>query len=127
VDWSDQTSVIDYLLAYERMLAGDRRPFDDTTWRDLVSSDVARARDIEASQNHTLLEQGDVPADPISSIRAPTLVIHGAADPMFPLAHGRALTDEIPGAHLLTLEGAGHGIEPVDWEPVARAIVAHTA
>jgi pimeloyl-ACP methyl ester carboxylesterase len=46
------------------------------------------------------------------------LVIHGPADPMFPLAHGRALADEIPNARLLTLEGAGHGVERADWEPV---------
>jgi pimeloyl-ACP methyl ester carboxylesterase len=45
---------------------------------------------------------------------------------MFPLEHGQALADEIPGAKLLTLEGAGHGIEPADWEPIADAILAHT-
>ena len=66
-------------------------------------------------------------AAPLSSIEAPTLVIHGTADPMFPLAHGRALAEEIPGASLLTLDGAGHGVERADWEPVVRAILAHTA
>ena len=45
---------------------------------------------------------------------------------MFPLAHGRAVASEIAGARLLTLEGAGHGIERVDWERVARAIATHT-
>ena len=37
-----------------------------------------------------------------------------------------ALADEIPGARLLTLEGAGHGVEPDDWEPIVRAILEHT-
>lgn len=46
---------------------------------------------------------------------------------MFPLAHGQALAEEIPGARLLTLEGAGHGIDRADWEPIAHAILAHTA
>jgi pimeloyl-ACP methyl ester carboxylesterase len=53
-------------------------------------------------------------------------VIHGTADPMFPLAHGQALAEEIPRASLLTLEGAGHGVERADWEPIAHAILAHT-
>jgi len=55
------------------------------------------------------------------------LVIHGTADPMFPLVHGQALAEEIPGARLLTLEGAGHGVDRADWETLVRAIVEHTS
>src|SRR5688500_13704116 len=62
-----------------------------------------------------------------SPITAPTLVIHGTADPMFPVAYGEALAREIPGARLLRLEGAGHGVDRADWEPVARAIIEHTS
>ena len=127
VDWSDRASVIDYFVAYERMLAGGVRPFDEAAWRELVRRDVERAHDIAASQNHSLASEGDVSSEPMSSIAAPTLVIHGTADPMFPLAHGRALAQEIPGARLLTLERAGHGVDRADWERIARAIHAHTA
>jgi pimeloyl-ACP methyl ester carboxylesterase len=126
VDWSDRASVVDYLVAYERMLAGGVRPFDEAAWRELVGRDVERARDIAASENHSLIPEGDVPSEPISSIAVPTLVIHGTADPMFPLAHGQVLAEEIPGARLLTLEGAGHGVDRADWEPIAHAILAHT-
>jgi pimeloyl-ACP methyl ester carboxylesterase len=127
VDWSDQDSVIEYLVAYERMLAGGVRPFDDVAWRELVRRDVHRARDIAASENHSVISEGDVPSEPTSSIAVPTLVIHGTADPMFPLAHGQALAEEIPGARLPTLEGAGHGVDRADWEPIADGILAHTA
>jgi pimeloyl-ACP methyl ester carboxylesterase len=127
VDWSERRSVIEYLVGYQRMLAGGARPFDEAAWRALVSRDVERARDIAASQNHNLISEGDVPSGPLSSVAAPTLVIHGTADPMFPLAHGQALAEEIPGAKLLTLEGAGHGVDQADWETIARAILAHTA
>jgi pimeloyl-ACP methyl ester carboxylesterase len=127
VDWSDPGSAIEYLVAYQRMLAGGVRPFDEIAWRKLVRRDVERARDIAISQNHNLIPEGDVPSEPTSAIAAPTLVIHGSADPMFPPAHGQALAQEIPRANLLTLEGAGHGVEQADWEPIARAILAHTA
>ena len=43
-------------------------------------------------------------------IAAPTLVVHGDRDPVFPLPHGEALRDAIPGAELLVLEGAGHDL-----------------
>jgi pimeloyl-ACP methyl ester carboxylesterase len=125
-DWSDRASVIDYLVAYEHMLAGAARPFDEAAWRELVRRDVERARDIAASQNHSLIAEGDVPSEPISSVTVATLVIHGSADPMFPLAHGEALAEEIPGARLMTLEGAGHGVDRADWEPIVQAILAHT-
>jgi pimeloyl-ACP methyl ester carboxylesterase len=127
VEWSERRSVIEYLVGYQRMLSGGARPFDEAAWRALVRRDVERACDIAASQNHNRIPEGHVPSGPISSVAAPTLVIHGTADPMFPHAHGQALAEEIPGAKLLTLEGAGHGVERADWERVSHAILAHTA
>jgi pimeloyl-ACP methyl ester carboxylesterase len=127
VDWSDPGSLIDYLVAYARVLAGEERRFDEAEARDLVRRDVGRARDVASLQNHNLLADGDTPRRPLSSIEAPTLVIHGTADPMFPLAHGEALVAEIPSARLFPLEGAGHGVQAADWETITRAIATHTA
>jgi pimeloyl-ACP methyl ester carboxylesterase len=125
VDWSDPESVIDYLVAYWRVLAGER-PFDEAATRKLAQHDVARARNFAAAQNHDRLREGSS-VKPLSSISAATLVMHGTADPMFPIEHGEELADEIPGAKLLRLEGAGHGVERADWETIARAILTHTA
>ncbi|MCY1159764.1 MAG: catD1 [Citricoccus sp.] len=126
VDWSDPASVADYLIGYERMLAGAARPVDVAAVKGLVARDVARSRDIRTIQNHDLLEDEDRPRGPLSSITAPTLVIHGGADPLFPPAHGRALAEEIPGARLLQLDGAGHGLHRADWPIVARSVLEHT-
>ena len=54
-------------------------------------------------------------------------MIHGTADPMFPMEHAQALAEEIAGARLLPLEGAGHGVYRADWEAIAGAILEHTA
>ena len=77
-------------------------------------------------QNHNILSDDRRVSETLSSIAAPTLVIHGTADPMFPLPHGEALAREISGAELLRLAGAGHGIDPADWETIVHAIVHHT-
>lgn len=127
VDWSDAESVIDYLVGYSRVLAGRRRPFAEAPMRSLVRRDVERARDFAGIQNHDMLPEGDVVGGSLSSIAAPTLVLHGTADPMFPIEHGEALAREIPGARLLRLEGAGHGVDRADWETIAGAILTHTA
>jgi pimeloyl-ACP methyl ester carboxylesterase len=126
VDWSDDESVIEYLVRYARVLAGDERSFDEEAARELVQRDVERSRDIAATQNHNAIAEGALPRDQLSAIAVPTLVVHGAADPMFPLDHGVALADAIPGAELLVLEGAGHGVVRADWQRIVRAIIRHT-
>jgi pimeloyl-ACP methyl ester carboxylesterase len=127
VDWSDERSVIGYLVDYARVLAGGARPFDEAAIQELVRRDVERAHNIAASQNHGLAAEGEVSSrQSLSSIAVPTLVIHGTEDPMFPLEHGEALARDIPGARLLTLEETGHGVERADWETIAGAILAHT-
>jgi pimeloyl-ACP methyl ester carboxylesterase len=126
VDWSDAASVIEYLVDYARMLSGGQRAFDEAAARELVRRDVERARNFAAAQNHDNLSDDERSREPVSSISAPTLVIHGTADPMFPLGHGEALAKEISGATLLTLKRAGHGIDRADWDTVARAVLEHT-
>jgi pimeloyl-ACP methyl ester carboxylesterase len=127
VDWSDPESAVDYLADYSRVLSGGRRPFDEAAIRALVRRDIDRARDFAAARNHDVLADDGRSHRPLASIGAPTLVIHGTADPMFPLEHGAALADEIPEARLLTLEDAGHGVERADWETIAAAIVEHSS
>ena len=127
VDWSNRESMIDYLVDYSCLLAGDQRPCDGVALRDLVRRDVERANNVASLQNHELMSHDDRSHPPLSSIIAPTLVIHGTADPMFPLAHGEALASEIPGATVLVLDRAGHGVDPADWPIIVPAIIAHTA
>jgi pimeloyl-ACP methyl ester carboxylesterase len=126
VDWSDPGSVIEYLVDYSRVLSGGRRPFDEAAARELARREVERARDLTAAGNHELLADDGRSHPPLSSIAAPTLVIHGTADPMFPPEHGEALAGEIPSAQLLSLEGAGHGVDRADWPTLARAILERT-
>ncbi len=125
VDWSDRESVIEYLVEYWRVLAGGERPFDEAALRELASREVERATNFAALQNHDVMSHGQPSKKPLSSIAAPTLVIHGTADPMFPIGHGEALAEEIPDARLLRLEGAGHGVYRADWEAIVAAILAH--
>jgi pimeloyl-ACP methyl ester carboxylesterase len=124
---SGADAVADHQVAYARLLAGGRRPFDEDAARRLVRRDMARARDFAAARNHDVLPEGDPPGAPLPSITVPALVIHGTADPLFPLAHGEALAELLPEGRLLVLPDAGHGIERPDWPVVVPAVLAHTA
>jgi pimeloyl-ACP methyl ester carboxylesterase len=47
-------------------------------------------------------------SDRLGVIAAPTLVIHGDADPLVPVENGRRLAAGIAGAELIVYEGVGH-------------------
>jgi pimeloyl-ACP methyl ester carboxylesterase len=126
VDWSDRASVIEYLVDYSRLLAGGRRPFDEAAVRELARREVERAHNFAAAQNHEVLTDDERQHEHLSSITVPTLVIHGTVDPLFPLEHGKALSEEIQAARLMPVEGAGHGVDRADWDTVAQAILEHT-
>ena len=124
VDWSDRGSVIEYLVDYSRVLGGGRAA-RSTNRRPETSASRGRARPQFRRRAEPRLDPGGA-GEPLSAMDVPTLVIHGTADPMFPIGHGEALGDEIPGASLLGLERAGHGVERADWETNAGAILDHT-
>lgn len=126
VDWSDRQSVIEYLVDYSRLLSGGHRGFDESWWLDFVRRDLERADNAASLQNHDVMGHDDRAHPPLSSITVPTLVIHGTVDPMFSLAHGRALAESIPGAALLPIDGAGHGVYRADWPTILPAILQHT-
>jgi pimeloyl-ACP methyl ester carboxylesterase len=56
---------------------------------------------------------------------APTLVIHGADDPLVPLAAGRDTAQNIPGAELLVIEGMGHDFPEALMPRLATVIADH--
>ncbi|GAA2786899.1 alpha/beta fold hydrolase [Kitasatospora aburaviensis] len=129
VDWSDREAVIDSIVEGERPFAAVSRPFDEDGVRRLAARVVDHARDIAAqSTNPYLLDAGSPWRHRLGAITAPTLVLHGREDPMFPVEHGRALAAEIPGARFLALPGTGHEVFPEHtWDTVVPTLLAHTA
>lgn len=128
-DWTDRDAVVEHIVEGERPYAGPGE-FDDQRMRALAARVYERSDDIAASvANHFLLDAGDSVHPDLSELRGlPTLVLHGTADPLFPLAHGRALADEIPGARLLELEGVGHQLPPPrTWDLVVATLIEHTS
>jgi proline iminopeptidase len=62
----------------------------------------------------------------LAKITAPTLVIHGAADPLVPAACGIDSARSIPGARLEIIEGMGHDLPTALIERLLALIDAHT-
>lgn len=127
-DWSDRSAVIDYIVDEVRAYAGSR-PFDEAAVRRLVGRIVDRTNDIASTMtNHSLIEDDERAEQQLGDVRAPTLVLHGTEDPLFPYRHAEALATEIPGARLVPLEGVGHEMPPpATWDEVVQVILDHTS
>jgi len=61
----------------------------------------------------------------LEQLSLPTLVIHGTADRLLPVANGRLIASRIPGARLELLEGIGHMFWWEQPERSAELVVSH--
>jgi pimeloyl-ACP methyl ester carboxylesterase len=110
-----------------RVLAGVDNPFDFDAERVKVERAYDRSyyplgfgRQLVA----ILASHTRIPA--LRSVKVPTLVVHGADDPLVPPENGRRVAGAVPGARYLEFAGAGHNLPPSTWSDVADAI-AETA
>jgi len=112
-----------------RVLNGGQMPFDEDAARRIVELSRDQADAPTSAVNHDLAAKWMTPDrfEPLSSIKAPTLIVHGTADPLRPLPHGEALAAQIPGARLQPIPGMGHGFfSPQLPRRVAKLILGHT-
>jgi pimeloyl-ACP methyl ester carboxylesterase len=61
----------------------------------------------------------------LGAIKAPTLVIHGAIDPLVPPDAGQDVANTVPGAKLLMIANMGHALPIPTWPEIIAAIAAH--
>ena len=129
-DWTDRAAVAEFAAARADVLGDD--PVQARSTAERIFDRVPGATPSVQMANQMAMVFSRLDCGPrwrerLPEIAVPTLVVHGTADPMFPFPHGEALAAEIPGARLLALEGAGHGVERADWDVLAAAILEHTS
>lgn len=114
----------------EELVRGATRVITGPGWADAhagaVEELVALAREqptpkrVFGAQLQAIL--GSDRSERVRSIRAPTLVIHGDADPLIVYENGVRLAERIPGARLETLAGVGHLLHYEAPEVVDRLV-----
>lgn len=121
---SDVEKIVSVLRAY----AGPSPYFDEEHVRRLAVQDVARTVNVDSAMTNHFCISFDAPrAGGFGDVVAPTLVVHGSLDPVFPLEHGEALRDAVPGASLLVLDSVGHDLPRPVWPRFVDALVEHSA
>jgi pimeloyl-ACP methyl ester carboxylesterase len=61
----------------------------------------------------------------LAQVTAPTLVLHGKADPLVPMACGQDTARRIPGARFESIEGMGHDLPPGVVERLLAFLIPH--
>ncbi|GLY03812.1 alpha/beta hydrolase [Actinoplanes sp. NBRC 101535] len=113
-------------LDLARMIHAPGHPFDEEDARLRVERELdaglpsgvrdsrAQARQVSAGWHGPRLRD----------LRVPTLVLHGAQDPLARPAAGRRIAASVPGARYVELPGTGHDLPREVWPTVAREIRA---
>ncbi len=91
-------------------------PMERERLTEIITQAYRRDASVRGFLNHfaATLKSGDRTAK-LPQVTARTLVIHGTADPLMPVAAGRALASLIPGAQWLPIAGMGHDFGEALW------------
>lgn len=113
-------------LAFYQRISSSICPFDENYYRDYVLQALARNYSPEGTKRQmvAVAMTGDL-RPYIKSIDVPTLVIHGSIDPLFPLAAGQDIAENIVNAKLEIIEGMGHETPPALNSQIATLIITH--
>jgi pimeloyl-ACP methyl ester carboxylesterase len=109
-----------------KLIGSPGYPTPEAELRAMVERDQARCLYPRGMARQTLAIMAAPSRVPLlRRIAVPTLVIHGLADPLVPVAAGRELGRLIPGARLELIEGMGHDLPAPLLPRIGRLILGH--
>ena len=108
---NDRETMIAHGVRAEKIIGSPGHPVSEDVIRARVERDFDRMHYPAGPgrQLAAVVANGDRRAA-IASIKAPTMVIHGADDPLVPVEAGRDTAATIPGAQITEVPGMGHNL-----------------
>jgi len=124
----DRAGYVREYVATWAVLAGDHFPFDAerTARQGAASYDRGINPPGVARQMLAIIASGNR-KKALRTVAIPTLVIHGTDDPLVPVPAAPDLSQTIPGAGLLLIEGMGHSFPREVWPRIIDAIANHAS
>jgi pimeloyl-ACP methyl ester carboxylesterase len=120
---ADVDAIVAFGVAAARIVGSPAYPAEESRLTARVRADFERSFSPAgfARQMAAIVADGDR-RDRNAGITAPTLVIHGDADPLVPVEGGHDTAASIKGAELMIIPGMGHDLPVQLVEPIADAI-----
>jgi pimeloyl-ACP methyl ester carboxylesterase len=120
---SSRQEAIERTLAVFGVIGSPGFELDETELRARAALSYDRADDPRgvARQLLAILASGDRTAG-LRSVTAPTLVLHGAADPLVDASGGQATAQAVPDSELVLIDGMGHDLPRALWPEITEWI-----
>ena len=124
----DLDSLVAHSVRAAKVIGSPGYPADDVALAARIRADLERQYYPQgfARQMAAIWANGDR-RPVLAGITAPTLVIHGADDPLVPVEGGRDTARAIPGARLVEIPGMGHDLPQPLVGDLVDLIAEHAA
>lgn len=120
--------VIAAALASWRVTGSPSLGIDEAWIADVVARQFDRAFDPDGVARQFGAIVGSPDRRPgLREVRVPTLVVHGAIDPLVTVGGGEATAAAVPGAELLVIDEMGHDLPRAVWPQMLDALVGVTS
>ena len=119
----DLDSLVDHYYRLFRLIGSPAYPGPEAWLRQVCADAVRRSNRPQGFARQLMAIAADTGrAVQLGRIKRPTLVLHGLADPLIPVAAAHDLAARIPGAQLELIEGMGHDLPEPLWPRFVAAI-----
>ena len=119
-------SVVSHTMKLLQAIGSPGFPMDEADLRARVTAATRRFYHPQGISRQIVAMVADTRrADELARITAPTLVVHGRADPLVPFSCGQDTARRIPGARLVPVEGMGHDLPPGVVAHLLPLLTAH--
>ena len=126
-DWTDRSAVAAFAADGAELLGNDPEQARATAariWDRTPSSEPSVQQANQLGMVFARLDCAPRWRQRLGELTLPTLVVHGRADPFFPVGNGEALADAIPAARLLVLDDMGTALRDAAAGEVTAAMLA---
>ena len=109
----DREAILKHYVNLLRVIGSPAFPMEESLVRERISAGLDRSYAPFGTMRQMVAIAADTGrARALAAITAPTLVLHGKADPLVPFACGQDSAQRIPGARLVAIDGMGHDLPP---------------
>ncbi len=121
---TEREAYIDDMAVRMRVLGSPGFPFDEAQARERIGKAYDRSffPAGSARQFGAVMKARDR-SEELARLDIPTVVVHGADDPLIQLDAGEDTARTIPGAKLVVIPGMGHDFPPGAWPVMVDAII----
>ncbi len=124
----DLEAYVAHSIASAKVMGSPGYPVSDEILREEAVSTVARSYyPLGFMRQYAAILVSPDRRPKLATVTAPTVVIHGEADPLVPIGGGRDTAASVPGAELIVIPGMGHDVPAALYDRIIDGIVQAAA